>query len=160
MSASARTRSQPARAWSALASLVLAGSLVACTRFEDQVILSLHAKSGCRLTWSSIARRGVNLVDASGNVGSASATFACRADASAPDRFVIAGDALHWSASGAAARRLGPRADGGWSGSVQLAATGDARRLVLDLRDGEGRPFVGNRRYEDVKGNGETWIAR
>jgi hypothetical protein len=41
-----------------------------------------------------------------------------------------------------------------------LEFNGNVHALAIDLHDiAAGRPFVGNRRYENARGNGETWLA-
>lgn len=141
---------------------------VACTRiltrFEDQVTVTRVSDRGkepyWRLEWRTLARRGVNLVDSSGNVGSASATFRCVAHPTLPLTWTVSGKAMTWEGSGDASDVLGSPATGDWRGTVTLVPTADGKAMILDLHDNEGRAFVGNRRYDQANGNGETWIAQ
>src|SRR5690349_8973387 len=58
---------------------LLAGCVRGPVRYEDDV--SLHRdRSGDHWTlrWSTLARRGINLVDSSGNTGSATVSWRCR----------------------------------------------------------------------------------
>lgn len=141
---------------------------VACTRiltrFEDQVTVTRVSDRGkepyWRLEWRTLARRGINLVDSSGNVGSASAVFRCQAHPMLPLTWTVSGKATTWEGSGDASDVLGRPATGDWHGTVSLETTADSKAMILDLHDHEGRAFIGNHRYEQVNGNGETWIGR
>lgn len=134
--------------------------LAGCTRFEDSVTLAGDAKQQWTLTWHTLARRGINLVDSSGNVGSASVRFSCVAHAQLPLTWLVDGAATRWKGSGPAARRLSEEASRIWRGTVTLQKTATGHALVIDLHDERGRPFVGNRRYEKAQGNGQSWHAQ
>ncbi len=142
--------------------LLMAGLLGGCTRFEDYASLSRRPRSDNEwtLSWTMIAKRGINLVDSSGNVGSASASFPCRADPHRPLVWLVDGPATSWQGSRAAEDVLGKPAAKGWRGTVTLESNGSVHTFTIDLRDiATGRPFVGNRRYENARGNGEMWFA-
>lgn len=142
--------------------LLLAGLLGGCTRFTDHVILSHSPRAGDKwtLSWTTVAKRGLNLVDSSGNVGSASASFECRPDSARPLVWLVDGPSISWQGSRAAEDALGKPAAKGWRGTVTIEPNGSVHALTIDLRDiATGRPFVGNRRYENARGNGETWFA-
>lgn len=135
-------------------------ALTGCTRFENHASLSRHSKEGWSLTWTTVARRGFNLVDSSGNVGSASATFRCRPDPGRELTWIVEGPAVSWQGNGAANQVLGPPSTRGWQGTATLAPNGEVHALTIDLHDiATGRPFVGNRRFENARGNGESWFA-
>jgi hypothetical protein len=142
--------------------LLVAGLLGGCTRFTDHVMLSHSPRAGntWTLSWTTVAKRGINLVDSSGNVGSASASFPCRPDPHRPLVWLVDGPATSWQGSRAAEDALGKPAAQGWRGTVTIEPNGSVHALTIDLRDiATGRPFVGNRRYENARGNGETWFA-
>lgn len=142
--------------------LVLAGLLGGCTRFQDHASLSLQPRSDHKwtLSWTTVAKRGINLVDSSGNVGSASASFTCRPDPNRPLVWLVDGPAISWQGSRAAEDVLGKPAAQGWRGTVTIEPNGSVHALTIDLRDiATGRPFVGNRRFENARGNGEMWFA-
>ncbi len=139
---------------------LLAGGFAGCTRFEEHVILSRRSTGEWNLSWTTTAKRGVNLVDSSGNVGSASASFSCRPDPTRPLIWTVEGPAVSWRGSDAAEHALGKPAAKGWRGTVTIEPNGSVHALTIDLRDiATGRPFVGNRRYENARGNGEMWFA-
>jgi hypothetical protein len=142
--------------------LLVAGLLGGCTRFSDHVMLSHSPRAGSAwtLSWTTVAKRGINLVDSSGNVGSASASFQCRPDPNRPLVWLVDGPAISWRGSDAAEDALGKPAAKGWRGTVTIEPNGSVHALTIDLRDiATGRPFVGNRRYENARGNGEMWFA-
>ncbi|MDQ5979839.1 MAG: hypothetical protein QG602_2814 [Verrucomicrobiota bacterium] len=139
---------------------LLAALYAGCARFEEYAMLSRHSTGEWNLSWTTVARRGINLVDSSGNVGSASASFTCRPDPARKLVWLVEGPAVSWRGSGAAEGALGKPADKGWRGTVVIEPNGSVHALTIDLRDiATGRPFVGNRRFENAGGNGETWIA-
>jgi len=134
--------------------------LTGCTRFEDHASLSRRSADEWNLSWTTIARRGINLVDSSGNVGSASASFPCRPDPTRELTWIIEGPATHWAGSGAARQALGRPATRSWRGTVTIEPNGTVHALTINLQDvATGRPFVGNRRFENARGNGVSWFA-
>ena len=142
--------------------LLVAGLFVACTRFQDHASLSRQPRSDntWTLSWTTVAKRGINLVDSSGNVGRASASFQCRPDPHRPLVWLVDGPAASWQGSRAAEDVLGKPAAQGWRGTVTIEPNGSVHFLTIDLRDiATGHPFVGNRRFENARGNGETWFA-
>jgi hypothetical protein len=144
--------------------LLLAALIVSlgtgCTRLEDHASLYRRSNGEWSLTWTVTAKRGINLVDSSGNVGSASASFTCRPYPTRELVWLVDGPALSWRGSGAAKDALGKPAAKGWRGTVTIEPNGSVHALTIDLRDiATGRPFVGNRRYENARGNGEMWFA-
>lgn len=142
--------------------LLVAGLLGGCTRFHDHASLSLSSRKDntWTLSWTTVAKRGINLVDSSGNVGSASASFPCRPDPNRPLVWLVDGPAFSWRGSRAAEDALGKPAAKGWRGTVTIEPNGSVHALTIDLRDiATGRPFIGNRRYENARGNGEMWFA-
>jgi hypothetical protein len=162
---SAAVSDQPtlrARVWpGVLLCVVLLALLSGCTRYEETVTLSLHRRStaGWEFEWRALARRGINLVDSSGNVGGASASFPCHPHASRPDVWLLDGPVTDWKEKGAAVGKLGPKPAGQWRGEVRMEADGTGKVMVVELHDAKGRPFVGNARYQNAQGNGETWVA-
>ncbi|RXK55660.1 hypothetical protein ESB00_07165 [Oleiharenicola lentus] len=139
---------------------LLAGGFAGCTRFEDQVTLSRSPTGEWTLNWHTIARRGINLVDSSGNVGGASASFICQPDPTRPLTWTVEGPAHSWRGRGAAEKKLGQAAAKGWRGTVVIEPNGSTHALTIDLRDiATGRPFAGNRRFENARGNDEAWFA-
>lgn len=153
----------PMATWLRLGILVmLIGVLCGCSRFEDHASFSRQPRSNneWHLSWTTIARRGLNLVDSSGNVGSASASFACRPAPDRPMVWLVDGPAISWNGSGAAENILGKPAAKGWRGTVTINPNGSVHALTIELHDiATGRPFVGNRRFENARGNGEMWFA-
>ncbi len=139
---------------------LLAAGLAGCTRFEEHAILSRRSNGEWNLSWTTIAKRGLNLVDSSGNVGSASASFTCRPDPTRELVWLVEGAAVSWRGSDAAENALGKPAAKGWRGTVTIEPNGSVHALTIDLHDiATGRPFVGNRRFENARGNGEMWFA-
>jgi hypothetical protein len=140
--------------------VALVAFLSGCTRFEDHASLTSNKRQEWTLSWTTLARRGINLVDSSGNVGSASASFPCQPDPGRPLTWTVDGPATHWSASGAAQDVLGPKTRKIWRGTVTLEKTAAGHALLLDLHDETGRAFAGNRRFATAQGNGESWYAQ
>lgn len=145
----------------ALGALLLLALLTGCTRYEETVTLSLRRRStaGWEFEWRALARRGINLVDSSGNVGGASASFPCHRHALRSDVWLLDGPVRTWKESGTAVGKLGSKPAGNWRGEVRIEADGAGKVMVVELYDAKGRPFVGNARYRNAQGNGETWVA-
>lgn len=140
-----------------LALLPLACSRIS-TRFEDHATLRRDPAGGWTLAWTTIARRGLNPVDSSGNVGSASASFRCQPDPVRQAVWTVTGRAIGWAESGAAVDALGPPAVA-WHGTVTVEDAADGKALVIALHADDGRAFAGNRRYLQVRGVGDGWSA-